>query len=237
MSKIVFLKDTSTIYEGEFAQIGEHQIRLIFESVKPSDEVLLSGFNLVNEYNGFIQTKREDYTYIYRLYENDKLTIELCNDGIEYVTPEIIPDPEPYEPTPEELAELLQQNKKNKINLSKLMLADFLENNPIHSTAHNGIDGIYCVTSDKQSLMTSQYMTYQIEKTINPDAKLTWNETGKSCEDWTEEEFLRLVLEIKAYVSPLVSYQQHIEEKIYSCNNQEELDQILIDYVNISEQS
>ena len=117
------------------------------------------------------------------------------------------------------------------------MLADFLENNPIHSTAHNGIDGIYCVTSDKQSLMTSQYMTYQIEKTINPDAKLTWNETGKSCEDWTEEEFLRLVLEIKAYVSPLVSYQQHIEEKIYSCNNQEELDQILIDYVNISEQS
>lgn len=235
MSKVVFLKDKSVIYEGSFSQIGEHQIRLIFENEKPTDEILLSGFNLVNEHNGFVQTKREDYKYIYRTYENDELIIELCNDGVEYVAPDPIPEPEPYEPTPEELVELLQKNKKSKINLSKLMLADFLENNPMHSTTHNGIDGIYSVTSDKQSLMTSQYMTYQIEKTVNPDAKLTWNETGKSCENWTEEEFLRLVLEIKAYVSPLVSYQQHIEERIYSCNSQEELEQIIIDYNNISD--
>lgn len=237
MSKIIFLADKSITYEVSFAQIGEHQVRLVFEDTKPSDKIILSGFNLVNEHNGYIQTIRTGYTSIYRTYDDNPLMIELCDDGIEYVEPDpvIIPEPEPYEPTPEELDALFQKNKKKKIELSKLMLAEFLENNPIHSTAHGGVEGIYSVSSNKQSLMTSQYITYQIEKTINPNARLTWNETGKSCEEWTEEEFLQLVLEIKSYVSPLVSYQQHIEERIYACNHQEELEQILIDYANISE--
>lgn len=114
------------------------------------------------------------------------------------------------------------------------MLAEYLENNPIHSTAHENTEGIYSVTSEKQSLMTSQYMTYQIEKNINSNAKLTWNEAGKSCTEWTEEEFLQLILEIKSYVYPLVSYQQHIEEDIYNCSNQEELDSIIIDYDSVN---
>ena len=45
--------------------------------------------------------------------------------------------------------------------LSKSMLAEFLENNPIRSTAHGNVEGVYSVTSEKQALMMSQYMTYQ----------------------------------------------------------------------------
>lgn len=230
MSKIVFLANQSKIYNGFFSQIGTNQIRLIFESELPSQEVILSGLQLVNEHNGYVQTNREDYKYIYRTYEDNPLMIELCNDGVEYVEPEPTPEPEPYEPTPEELEAIFQQNKNDKITLSKSMLAEYLENNPIHSFAHNGIEGIYSVTNEKQTLMMSQYMTYKIEKTVNPDAKLTWNETGKSCEEWTEEEFLQLILEIKSYVYPLVSYQQHIEENIYQCTTQKKLDEIIIDY-------
>ena len=89
MSKIVFIKEPSTIYDGQFSQIGKHQVRLIFTDTVPSDEVLLSGFNLVNEYNGVIQTKRPDYTYLYRKYEENQNQIELCNDGIAWVKPEI----------------------------------------------------------------------------------------------------------------------------------------------------
>lgn len=233
MSKIVFLSDPSTIYDGSFSQIGTNQIRLIFESELPSNKVLLSGLQLVNEYNGYVQTNREDYKYIYRTYEDNPLMIELCNDGVEYVEPEPTPEPEPYEPTQEELEAIFKQNKDDKISLSKSMLAEYLENNPIHSSAHNNIEGVYSVTNEKQTLMMSQYMTYQIEKTVNPNAKLTWNETGKSCEEWTEEEFLQLILEIKSYVYPLVSYQQHIEENIYNCSTQEELDKIIIDYSTI----
>ena len=43
MSKIIFLEDKVTIYEVAFNQIGEHQIRLVFENIRPSDEILLSG--------------------------------------------------------------------------------------------------------------------------------------------------------------------------------------------------
>ena len=88
MNKIVFLKDPNTIYNGSFSQIGQHQVQLIFESDVPNNTVLLSGLQLVNEHNGFIQTKREDYKYIYRTYEDNPLMIELCNDGVEYVEPE-----------------------------------------------------------------------------------------------------------------------------------------------------
>ena len=65
---------------------------------------------------------------------------------------------------------------------------------------------------------------------MNSDAKLRWNEAGKACEEWTENEFLQLILEIKAYVYPLVFYQQRIEEEITKCTTQKELDIIVIDY-------
>lgn len=82
--------------------------------------------------------------------------------------------------------------------------------------------------------MTSQYISYQAEKMVNPNAKLTWNESGKGCEVWTEEEFLQLVVEIKNYVYPLVSHQQLIEEKIQAAMNMDELESIVIDYGQIS---
>lgn len=125
---------------------------------------------------------------------------------------------------------MFYKNKVNKIALSKTLLAEYLENNPLHSIAHGGVEGIYSVTGEKQNLMMTNYATYQIEKTVDPNTKLKWNETGKSCIEWTEQEFLQLVLEIKAYVSPLVSYQQQLEEQIMNCTNQEELDGIIINY-------
>lgn len=109
MSKIVFLGNKEKIYEGSFEQIGLHQIRIIFKSEIPSKPILLSGFNLVNEYNGYAQTIRENYKYLYRTYEDNEFIVELCDDGIEYVEPTPIPDPEPYTPTLEEI-------KNSKIN-------------------------------------------------------------------------------------------------------------------------
>lgn len=105
MSKIKFLADKKKIYDGDFSQIGKNQVRLIFHDEIPDSEVLLSGFNLVNEYNGVAQTLREDYKYLYRTYD-DPNKIELCNDGSTYVPPEPIPEPEPYAPTLEEIQEM-----------------------------------------------------------------------------------------------------------------------------------
>ncbi len=115
MSKIVFNANPSVVYDGDFAQIGINQVRVVFDTQIPSNAELLSGFNLINEHNGFIQTKREDYKYIYRTYSDNSLMIELCNDGIEYVEPEpiVIPEPEPYVPTYEEVLE----NKINELSV------------------------------------------------------------------------------------------------------------------------
>ena len=89
MSKIVFLNEPETVYDGTFSQIGKNQVRLVFTSTIPSNETLTSGFNLVNEHNGRPQTKRTDYTYIYRTYADNPNMVDLCNDNIPYVEPEI----------------------------------------------------------------------------------------------------------------------------------------------------
>lgn len=89
MSKIVFLNDPNTVYDGKFSQIGTHQVRLNFTDAIPSEEVLLSGFNLVNEHNGRIQTRRTDYIYIYKKYGDILNQVELCNDNKPWVDPGI----------------------------------------------------------------------------------------------------------------------------------------------------
>lgn len=229
MEKLCFNK-SNLMYEGTTDFVSKHILVILFNQVVPTASELGSGFKILNENNDFVQADYQNFATLYRTYENNPLRIELSDDGSVYVEPEPIPDPEPHVPTPEELEALFQQNKYNKITLSKTMLAEYLENNPLHSSAHSDVEGTYSVTSEKQSLMMSQYMTYQIAKSVDPDAKLTWNETGKSCTEWTEEEFLQLILEVKAYVYPLVSRQQQIEEQIMNCANQEELDEIVINY-------
>lgn len=116
----------------------------------------------------------------------------------------------------------LEEYKNYKISESKNALKVYLEDHPIVSTAHGGIEGIYSITEEKQNLMMQSYVTYQIEKSINPKtAKLRWNQTGEECTEFTEEEFLTLVMEIKAKVYPLVSYQQYIEKQIRNADNKE----------------
>lgn len=125
---------------------------------------------------------------------------------------------------------MLENLKVEKIADSKLQLSKFLENNPLVSSCHGNKKCSYSVTREKQSLMMSQYMTYQIEKQINPDAVLTWNASGEQREVWTEEEFLQLIIEVKQYVSPMIAYQQALEKQIEECNTITGFDAIVIDY-------
>lgn len=214
-----------TVYEVDFRKISQRIVEL-----KGDFPAKTKGFSLSRD-----ESEDEwDYKNFRTVYRQIEGGVQFSDDGSVYVAPpEPEPMPEPEPPAEEELAAIFEQNKRNKIYLSKALLESFLEENPITSTAHNNCAGVYAVTNEKQTLMVSQYMTYQIEKAANPDAKLRWNESGKSCEDWTEQEFMQLVLEIKAYVYPLVSYQQTLEEQIRACTTQEELDAIEIDYKSV----
>lgn len=220
--------------------IGEETIYDILFKKISKNIVQITGDFPVQE-KGFICFRAEDkedtwnYEGFATVYREIDGGAQFSNDGSVYVEPVTPEDPEPYVPTEEELAAIFEQNKRDKINLSKSLLESFLLENPLISTAHGGTEGTYSVTNEKQTLMMSQYMTYQIEKTVNENAKLTWNETGKSCEEWTEQEFMQLIMEIKSYVYPLVSYQQTLEEQIAACTNQETLDKIVIDYATVQE--
>ena len=216
-----------TEYNVDFSRISNHVIQVIGELPFKDKGFHLSRIGKEDawDYSG--------YTTLYREVEGG---LQFSDDGsvyVEPVKPDPIPDPEPYVPTEEEMVAIFEQSKKDKILFSKSLLAEYLEEHPLTSYAHGGEEGVYSVTSEKQSLMMSQYMTYQIAKTVDPSAKLTWNETGKSCEEWAEQDFVQLILEIKEYVYPLVSYQQTLEEQINVCTTQEMLDTIVVDFASV----
>lgn len=116
--------------------------------------------------------------------------------------------------------------KQEKIEFSKQLLANWLQNNPLLYT-----DGkYYSVTSEKQSLLNGNLASY--ERALNIDIKypLKWNSTGEECVEWEYSDLLTLSLTIAAYVSPKIAKQQQIEIDIRNCNSIEEIDDIIIDY-------
>ena len=70
MSKLLFVADTENIYDASVYTLGPNQVRLVFSNteVKPADAVLLSGFNVINEYNhsiieaSYTETKRREHS-------------------------------------------------------------------------------------------------------------------------------------------------------------------------------
>ena len=127
-----------------------------------------------------------------------------------------------------------QKQEKNifLLNLKLIKLNDYLQDNPILWK-----DGkYYNVTQEKQSLLTSNIATYEIEVKSNPSAIITWNATGEECVEWNIEDLCSLAVAIKDYVKPMVTYQQQKEIEINNANTVEELQNIIIDYSSVAVQ-
>lgn len=129
----------------------------------------------------------------------------------------------------------LEEFKEYKIAQSKEALASYLEANPLVSSVKGGVEAEYSITAEKQGLMSNAYLTYLIKKQTDPDAaKLMWNAKGETCTEWTEEEFVQLVLEIEQRVHPLVSYQQEIESQLKSFGTKAEIASIKFDFDSVA---
>lgn len=150
------------------------------------------------------------------------------NDGNKYILC-LTPNVSSYywERIPEEDLTYL---KEEKIKNSKEKLQQFLLSHPLYSNAHNGIFDYYTVTEEKQSLLTSEFMGYQVLKAAGIETNFSWNAEGKPCEVWKEEEGVQLIGEIRAYIKPLIEYQQKKEILIKAATTKEEIENILIDY-------
>lgn len=128
--------------------------------------------------------------------------------------------------TEQELEQRFISVKDNKILESKTALSDYLQNHPLQWS-----DGkYYSVTSEKQSLLTSNLALYQISAAAGQPFKLTWNSTGDECVEWEYADLAALALAIGIYVKPFVSRQQELELEIKACKTQAELDAIEITY-------
>lgn len=128
--------------------------------------------------------------------------------------------------TEHELEQKFNSVKDNKVSESKAVLSDYLQNHPLQWS-----DGkYYSVTSEKQSLLTSNLALYQISAAAGQPFKLTWNSTGDECVEWSYENLAALALAIGTYVKPFVSHQQELELAIKACKTQAELDAIEITY-------
>jgi hypothetical protein len=127
----------------------------------------------------------------------------------------------------------LELRRAERIQESKEKLANYLLLNPLYSNAHNQTYDYYNVTEEKQALLTSEFMGYQVEKAAGLNSIFTWNAVGKPCEVWQETEGVQLIKEIREYVKPLVKYQQDLEILLKQATTMKELEKIEIDYSTV----
>ena len=120
----------------------------------------------------------------------------------------------------------LEEYKEEKIALSKLMLSEWLANNPMLYSDGN----YYSVTEEKQSLLNSNLASYERATAAGLDYPLKWNSTGAECTEWAYTDLTALSLSIAAYVAPKVSTQQAVEVQIRACETKEEVDRVVISY-------
>ena len=123
-------------------------------------------------------------------------------------------------------AEEIEAHKTKRIQESKILLAKWLNDNPILYT-----DGkYYSVTEEKQALLNGNLASYERAKSVGIEYPLKWNSTGSSCLEWEYNDLLALSLTIAAYVAPKVAIQQNIELDIKACETIDEINAVVIDY-------
>ena len=126
MNKIHFLLDKDNYYFGSITKENNNVIQIKFDTI-PDENILISGFEILNEHNNFSMTG--DYYYGYNTIYNiiDDNTVLLSNDGSIYIPSEESNDfndsVQDVELTDEEKSAIEKQNQiyeiQNKISILK----------------------------------------------------------------------------------------------------------------------
>lgn len=152
---------------------------------------------------------------ILRLYPNFEIVTD-DNGNIVDVT----------ETEPDVATEEIEAHKTKRIQESKILLAKWLNDNPMLYT-----DGkYYSVTEEKQALLNGNLASYERATKAGIEYPLKWNSTGEECIEWSYDDLLTLSLSIAAYVAPKVAKQQNIELVIKACETMDEINAVVIDY-------
>lgn len=201
----------------EKARFSESQqpVKIIENSDMITVFICLNGIEKTDE-NAFEKSSASYIEYDYNEFVEEKSLLDiddLNNNPEKYLN---------YIVNPE-----LDKLKNEKIEESKVLLAEYLSSHPLFSKAKYEEGRYYTVTEEKQRQLTSKMAMYNIYSQQSLSYPLLkWNDVGNICEDWTVEELTKLAMEIDAYVTPLVEKQQAYEKMVQKVSNIEEFNMI-----------
>lgn len=199
MNSILFL-DSETPVHGNVKKVSEHVIEIT------GVEMNLSGFHIIKN-TGSVFGKYENYTTLYREVENG---FQLSNDGSVYVEPEPVPEPEPYEPTLEELKE--QKISEVGSVCKETIYAGVDVELPTGSTEHFSLK-----EEDQINLFGKQA---QITAGVT---QLEYHQDGHPCRYYTVEEMTAIITAAMQFVSFHTTYCNSLYTWINSVTDKKDL--------------
>lgn len=220
MEKIRFY-DNSTIYEGVTDFINQHVIVINFNNkIPPLDEINGNGFEILNENNDFIQADYQNFTTVYRTYEDNPLRIELSDDGSVYIEPEIVPDPEPeIVPDPEPYVPTLDDIKSQKINELSFVCSQL-----ITEGVSIDVDGTMEQFSYKDEDQVNIKEIFDLA--VQTNVPMYYHSDGNSCKLYTVDQIIALYIAIATNKMHHQTYFNQLKLYILAQKNEEEVKDI-----------
>ena len=216
MEKILFLNDNETIYDCHMFFIGNNVIEIDFITTPPSDNILTSGFDLLNEHNGVVQGEYHDYTTIYRAFDDNQKKIELSNDGSTYVPPKPpTPPTPPLPPTLEEVKEskIVETNDEQQLTIQ----------HGVDITLSDGTVEHFTLTDhDQLSLMGLQ------TRVLAGDAQIPWHigDQEKHCKYYSNKDMQLITTAAMQFVMFHVTYYRDLRIYIRSLQSIDEVNAV-----------
>ena len=207
MSVVKFIKDASA-QNCEITQIREHVLKIILSQVIAED-IVLGGFEVLNEHNFEVMGIYHDYKTIYE--ESDEnLTFILSDDGSVKPNPE--PEPEPYVPTLEEVI----SNKVYELDAS---------------CQYEIVDGVDVEIGDE-----TEHFSYTIEDQSNIDdiaqmAKSTGMEQSYHCDNgscklYSVEEITKIYMAQKMNKAHNITYNNQLKLYVKSLTEKSDVEAV-----------
>ena len=203
--QILFLNMDSPV-TGNVKKISEHVVQIT------GVEQNLSGFHIVKNINNTLQVfgKYEKFTTLYRTLENG---FQLSDDGSVYVEPEPVPEPEPIEPTLEEL----KQQKINEVS------------NTCKETIYAGVDVELPTGSTEHFSLKEEDQINLFGKQAQITAGITqleYHQDGHPCRYYTVEEMTAIITAAMQFVSYHTTYCNSLYTWINAVTDKEDLQDI-----------
>ena len=205
MQNILFL-NRKTEAKAEVRRIGEHLIE-----IKGNVGKNTSGFHIKTDY-GEIYGKYEDYTTLYREIEGGFV---LSNDGSVYAEPEPVPEPEPYEPSLEEVqeAKVQEMNEAQQAAIKK----------GINVTLTDGTVEHFTLTDhDQTSLVGLQ------AKVLAGEEEIPWHNSneGEHCKFYSNSDMALITTAAMECVTWHVTYFRDLRIYIRSLQDKSQVETI-----------